>query len=669
VSLPDDPAGWRDWPFARRSTQFGRAVFGDRVGLGLVVLSLVVFALTWRVGIFITDSYAVANGVVNVAAGRLELTEVPYALAFDVQPGLHEQDGALYGRNYGHVYLAVPIYYLLQLGAILVDPRILLAAGWSSLLLVLTWFAGRAVGDARVHYAGVGVAVGLFLANVVTAAPLETAQLGLVAVQLATMAAGALAVLCIYRVLSRFHDERVGAVAGLALLLGTPLWFWASIPKRHVVTAAAILLTVYLFGRSREAETSPWVRAAAWAVPGYLLSVHPLEAVVVLLVLGPVDLLTARANDRRHLARIAVAFGLSVLPFALTNWAISGNPLEPPRLLPRSGGGSDELVKAAAESASSGQASPAEPGGGGSGATPAPDEGGGSGTSPSVPSLLTGLWEGFVAWVVAGLGPGLYVWGVGQRALEFVFEMAGDGVGVLADVDRAVDIFVRSGSPPGVLNAGTNYEAIDLAVLETVPVLGALVVLPLAAVRSFRDRRAGSMTWRHRLRTRLARTPEPRHATDLFVGLVAVTFTLVYLHRLPLHSQITVRYIMPVFPLGVYALARLPPVRAAVEFPRWLAGSFGAGLVLVGGVLWVAYWQFDPAVGEAMQLLGLVGLGAALACVLGVASWYGRGDGRPVAVGCGLAVAAGAVFNLATALGLFEYGAYALGISRLLAGL
>jgi len=137
----------------------GCVAFGDRTGLALWFGMVVALGLTWRVGFFITDSYAIANALFNVADGRLAITEIQYSLTLGSQPGLHESGGKLYGRNYGQVFLALPVVWGLQAATVLVPLHLVLAAGWSLAILALARQVATILDRSLVRVVGVVVAL------------------------------------------------------------------------------------------------------------------------------------------------------------------------------------------------------------------------------------------------------------------------------------------------------------------------------------------------------------------------------------------------------------------------------------------------------------------------------------------------------------------------------
>lgn len=74
-----------------------------------------------------------------------------------------------------------------------------------------------------------------------------------------------------------------------------------------------------------------------------------------------------------------------------------------------------------------------------------------------------------------------------------------------------------------------------------------------------------------------------------FAIVYAALLTLVYLPRLPLHATITVRYLLPLFPIALYGLLRLGSVRRVLEEQPVACGFAYLGGVLVGGQLLVVY--------------------------------------------------------------------------------
>ncbi|WP_276273844.1 hypothetical protein [Haloarcula litorea] len=649
---PSATGGWRSV-----ADEFTR----DRHGLALWLGLLCWFGLTWRVGFFIQDSYAVANALVALADGHLYLTELRYSLTVGSQPGLHRVDGLLYGRNYGQVALAVPLVWLLEGLSVAVAPRILLAAVWSGLGLGLVATVSRlpSVDTERTRRVGGLVVALLFVGSVLTATDLPRERLALAALQLSTMAVAAAGCVGLYRLVRLWHGRRVGLAAGAVLGLATPVGFWATIPKRHALVGTLVVWAVYAFAVSRRASGTKArrARAAAYALGGLVAWVHAFEAFFLVTTLGAVDLLTARSTGPRTVAAVGVALLVVATPMLATNYAISGNPVEPPRLLPDAEAGSEVPTPRGGDGGTGGGTDGGATGTPGGGGTEAPASGdtatpGSGDTGPpgggSDPSLLDSVRE--------AAGPATAI------AEESVIE----GVGVLGQPERVWHIFVRSGHVPGLRYELNDHAVIDLALLEATPLLGALAVFPVLAGR--RVSRSGDEL----LGTLDPRSWPARRQTDLLVAAVAVVLAVVYLPRLPLFSQLTVRYIHPVVPLAVYGVARLPAVRRAADRrPRSLAAAFLAAVGAALAVVLAGIVGLDLALGEAVQYHALLNLATATVCavvVTGRSVVPDRVSGRAVPVALALPAGFGTAYVLLAGLVYFRYGSYAFDLVRIVAG-
>jgi hypothetical protein len=609
----------------------------DRPALALFFGALVLYGLTWRVGFLINDSLAIANTLVNVADGRLEVVRFQYGFSPRVQPGLFVSEGRLYGRNYGQVVAALPVLWLLEGLSLVADPRIALAALWTLAVLAFGRQVAHLVGrPVRGTVLTCVAAAALFAVTVLTATPLPERLLALVALQVSAMLFTAGAAVVCYRLLARFHGPRVGLAAGVALAVATPMGVWAAVPKRHVLTAALALVALYGFAVSRERTDRLGLaaRALAYACVGLTAWVNVLESLVLFAVLVPLDLATAPEYRPRRLALLGAVFFLAFIPFFLTNFLISGNPVKPPRLLdvPQFGGGGG----GGTPTTTTGTEATPDPGGGGG----TPDGGGAPTPVDSRPSSYSGGADGPLSILLTGLGVFVGFFSEGAAALT-------------DDPARLFDVFGRSGWTPGVRYAVNEYEAIELTILESTPLLAALLAAPVLAVRRLR---AGAV------RAGLTST---RRQVDAFALAYVALFVLVYLPRLPLHTQITVRYLLPIVPMGVYGVARLGAVRATIaqagrRAAIALVGGTVVSLALVVGVR----RALSLAVGEAMQFHALVALAAGTL----LAAW-GTADRDPDrgAVVLGFAAGVGVALVVLVDLGYLTYGEPALGVARLLA--
>ena len=593
--------------------------FGDRIGYTLFLGSLAFLVCTWRIGVFINDTNTVLNALVAVEQGHLHIETAHYGGLGS--PGTHVVDGEVYGRNYGQVFLALPVLLALRGLTAVVYPSIAIAAGWSLLLLALARSLGSVFDRPRAGAVGGSLlALVAFGVGVATATPIADDRLPILALQVCTMLVTAFAVVLIYRLVTARTGRRAGVAAAVAYAAVLPTGFWATIPKRHALTTALLFASLYLLHRARESDGAGGTdgtgslryRAAAYVPVGLTAWVHAPEGFLLLAGVGFADLLTARSNAPRRLVAVAVVLSLSLVPFVLTNLLVAGNPVQPPRFTPAF----DGVATTATTTTTTGTV--------GVGAV----DGGAGASAPLAGGELLAL---------------------GTSVLDPVgfLDRFGDGLGVLlGDPDRVVDTFL--------LSEGFGAGDRNMAVLEAAPVLGVLsgAVVGLRRVGSWR---ALSRWWADR----------PRVAVDVAAVVYALLLVLLYLPSLPLHAQVTVRYLLPLYPLALLAVVEAAAVRAVLaDAWRTLLWTY-AGAVFVGTQLFLAgVVLLDATLGGAVRLESHLALGiAATLAVWTLAHSFGRDSGRSVRVGAvllGLAAAAGTAFLLLSAWWYFPYGPFAL---------
>jgi hypothetical protein len=148
---------------------------------------------------------------------------------------------------------------------------------------------------------------------------------------------------------------------------------------------------------------------------------------------------------------------------------------------------------------------------------------------------------------------------------------------------------------------------------------------------------------------------------------VCAGYATLYFPLLPLHTQLTVRYLLPVVPALVYLVARRRTVRRSIATAT---GSLVAGyaLALVVGVVavTVAFPVLDPAVGEAMQLHALANLAVCGTLLVAVAATRVGfvDDARLTAGTLGVVGAATTLLVVRMQLVYFGYGTYAVPVVR-----
>jgi hypothetical protein len=596
----------------RAQTLGHRLLFGDRVGLLVFLGSLCLFLALWRTAFLINDTYTIANGLAAVEHGDIALPSAEYGSL--QSPGTNRHGGDAFARNYGVIVLSLPFLYALRGIEAVADLPIALVAVWSLLVYATVLVAGRQFGRERLARIGGGVVVAaLFVGNVALAQPIDSPPYHQLALQLLHVTVAAFVGTLAYRFVAHTDGRRLGLVAAVAVVGGTPLAFWASVPKRHVVTAAVALALALglVYSRDRERDWAFESRALCYVLLALLAWIHAPEALILFVPFVAVDLATADENDLRTLSTLGAVFAVALVPLLVTNTLISGDPLTVPRMLGGgdAGGGVD---------LSGGQSSD-----GGSG------DGGGGSSLPGVLLLAIAAFQ-------SALEPFSKLWGLADQGANRI----------AAEPGAAIQTFLRSGYVERIADRAEGTPEANLALLESAPalaaILGALPVGVSTLRRSFENRSV----------------PRTITSGDVFLLATAILLSLVYSERLPIHAQVTVRYLFPVAPMLVCLIVRLPPIRRAL-LAHWRATLWSvAGGVLIGGQLvLVALVALDVGRGEAFQFHALLGLavGAALGTWSLLAVATDRLD-RLGAVLFGLAVASAAVFVGFAAIEYFGLG-------------
>ncbi|MFB6141565.1 MAG: hypothetical protein ABEJ26_14150 [Halosimplex sp.] len=646
------------WPAERervvdRAAALTRVLFGGRAGLALFCGSLALFVSTWRLGVFFNDIELYPLMLERVAAGHLSLG-APEQLE-TIYPGMHHRAGEIYGRGYGVAGFALPVLWGVELLRPLVDLRWVVVLGWSGLVLATVGLVGDLVDRRRLGLAVGGALAGVGLvANAWFYKPFVM-EVGTFALQVSTMLAGAVLVVGVYRLLAHRHGATVGALGGATVLLGTPVAFWATTPKRHTLSAMFVVLAVYAFARSRSTDASDRertaFRAGAYACAGLTAWVHAPEGFTLFAALAVVDVPTAPRNDARTLAAVGAAFALSLVPFLATNALVSGNPFLPPHFL-------DSYV---GQSLAHSQAGAAGGGASGVGSGASGTTGGTAGSGGGAGGTSSGGWLAGAAGAVAALaGTVAAGYEAVRPLLRRGLDMYVSGfVALFTEPHRIVRTFVRWGETEReVVNMFFDGRT-DLSVLESAPVLAALVALSLPFRRRVDQIRADTR--------RLRDAVDP---VDLFVLVYAVLLVSLYINRLPVYVQATVRYLHPIYPLAVYGLFRIPRVRALLATrTREAVLGFEATVLLGAPLSFGALLASEATKGDVVQAVGLASL--AVAAALAVAVLVGHRDeraDRAAAAAFGAAVGVATIYLLLTSFVLFHYGPSALPAADAISG-
>lgn len=127
------------------------------------------------------------------------------------------------------------------------------------------------------------------------------------------------------------------------------------------------------------------------------------------------------------------------------------------------------------------------------------------------------------------------------------------------------------------------------------PVGAVLVVVPIICLR-------------YVIRGRLREVVESRELTpirtaDAFVAVYGLLVTLVFAPRFPLNAEITIRYLLVLFPLTAYGILRLSTVRRIVrEQGIMICSAYLAGVLIAGQFLFLYMHVKGVSVDEAFQI-------------------------------------------------------------------
>jgi hypothetical protein len=198
-------------------------------------------------------------------------------------------------------------------------------------------------------------------------------------------------------------------------------------------------------------------------------------------------------------------------------------------------------------------------------------------------------------------------------------------------------------------------EGTNLSVLESAPLLGALVTLPTTIVL--------------RLKRRYPLLSGVR-PTDALAAVYALLFVTLYFPTLPIHLQVTVRYLTPLYPLGVYAVVRQSALRRAITTRVRSFAAATVGTVVVGMPA-LAYGTAHLGLGKggAFQFHAGVGLVAAgLLALAAIGSLFDERADRATAGLFGVTVGLGVVLVVLSAVVYMHYAHAALPLVREIGG-
>lgn len=621
--------------------QLRRICYSSRIDYYTITIFFSILSfllLTWRIGFIINDNYTLANMLVNLSNGSLSIKQIEFGAA--VSPGTYTDGERLYGRNYGHVFTALVPYILLELIFSVVYPVVAFSAMLSISIVISALGIYKVTGgEGKFLLLGSLTATGIFLLNITFSSSLASRWTPVIALQLVSIIATSLLGAILYQMLSAMYTRPVAVAAGIAVVVTTPVGFWGTIPKRHAwvaLFAVAVLYAVYMGKRAEIEGTITRYRMLAYGLVGIGTWMDPAEGFLLFIPLMIVDGIDIPNYKLKSNMLVLTVFTVCLLPFFITNMLITGSPLKPPFLL-ASYSGEETIVLDSEIATSSTQKQ-----------NPAPQVENTGDTSRPITEELRIATE-------AGANNILLFTNQFQQGIYSVF-----------DPERAYSVFVRSGYLETVSARGNSL--INLTVLESMPLLGALIVAPLLLahklvsdilIRVFKSKPVDIDS--HQL--------TPQRAADLFVTIYAILVIIVSLPQLPIHASITVRYLHILYPLGMYGIIRTSAIRRLINTDwRTLVWVYTITVFIGGQIVFALLAVMQASIGEAMQIYAMLALLSSLliATYSVVVQFLSKIEVvAPIVVG----VAAGltTVFLIISSIELFDYGViHAIPISDML---
>lgn len=245
----------------------------------------------------------------------------------------------------------------------------------------------------------------------------------------------------------------------------------------------------------------------------------------------------------------------------------------------------------------------------------------------------------------------------GNLAVFRIFSQFVSSYAALTEPERLFRVFVHTGYVPRL--RPNQDAAINLSVLASMPLLGALVAYPVLAGRRLIERERSLSS---------PRQWSPIRVVDAFSAVYVVLLLGLYFSSLPNHHMLTTRYLHPLYLIGIFWIVRLPIVRQSVATAsRTLTTSYGGAIFVLVPAFLSAIAVGRLVLDESIQLYALFALFVATGAGLwAIVSSLTDGHRNTGSIALGVAAGTVSVYLLVAGLALFpETGEFLLPVARI----
>jgi len=334
--------------------RFFQLLFPDRTSIVIFLLAFSLLLTFWQVGLLLNDEWVSANQLTNLKNGSLTVDVIKYGS----DRGIYNVSGRPIGA-YTHAlpFFALPVYYALSAVAHLVNLRLFFMLLWLVSVFTLLYYCQLGGTTKKTKYVLVILTMLFFSVNVLLYlypaldkqysflyTPLDFARWGeVIALNFLNIVATSIVILIIYRLFNQiFVNEKIGFIAALTVLIGTPFSVWALTGKDHSLSLLFITLGLFLFYHYATNSISNPLNTnqrhhkyLAFSMIGLAVWVRAEAAVPLFFALFLSEVLYVyRTNTARqqilNIIKIVVVIALSLTPFFINNYLLFENIFFPP---------------------------------------------------------------------------------------------------------------------------------------------------------------------------------------------------------------------------------------------------------------------------------------------------------------------------------------------------
>jgi len=293
-----------------------------QVPLLIFLSSFFIFLTFSGTRVFISDEGVILDQFYNFINGSLAVNISKISVGVMISIGDN-----IYGKfSYSLLVLSLPAYYILKAMDLIYGAHLFILQLWALSGGFIVYLIAKIRKFKHAEPGAIASYLILISINLYLFRPIYFPKWGeLLSIEFTNILISSFLIMVVYLLFKDFFGNKIAIFASLLIIFATPVSFYAITLKHHSLTLLLTVLSFYFFHKYQEKKDTKLIYFA-YILGGLCLWTRILDGAVLLASLLITDIIILRRKIR-YIAIILIIVLISMLPFFIFNYLISGDPV------------------------------------------------------------------------------------------------------------------------------------------------------------------------------------------------------------------------------------------------------------------------------------------------------------------------------------------------------